>query len=478
VRPGARRPPRLRRRGAGLRLALATLALLLLPAGAAGAHPLGNFTTNTSATVLPAEGRTRVLYVLDLAEIPAQQVQDDVEAAGSPERWAAEECARVADAQDLLVGGSPRALAPDAVAVAFPEGEAGLRTLRLTCELSAPTEGLPDPVEVTYADGYTSGRVGWREVVALGDGSTVLEADVPATSPTDRLRDYPEGEVQQVTTAALVVDPDSGPAAPGDLAGGESLTPVARGGGGLEGLVLAYTDFVGRQELTVPFVLLAALLAVLLGTAHAVAPGHGKTVIAAYLLGEGGQARAAAALGATVAVTHTVGVLLLGVLVQTTTAVAPERLYPILGVAGGVLFTGLGVVLLRRALTGRGHDHDHGHDHGHAPAGAARPVGWRLLVLPGLAGGLVPSPSALLVLLGGIALDRTWFGILLVVAYGVGMALALVGAGYLLHRVRGRLEDRLEGPTWVRVSGALPLVTSSLIVLGGLAIVGRSLLTA
>ena len=91
---------------------------------------------------------------------------------------------------------------------------------------------------------------------------------------------------------------------------------------------------------------------------------------------------------------------------------------------------------------------------------------------------MVPSPSALLVLLGGIAIGRAWFGVLLVLAYGIGMALALVGAGYLLHRVRFRVAERLESQTWARVSAALPVVTSSLIVVGGLVIISRSLLGA
>jgi nickel/cobalt exporter len=513
--PRATAPPRARPRGAAHVLTRAVGALLaavaglvLLGASPAAAHPLGNFTTNTSATVLPADPVTEVVYVLDLAEIPTQQARPAIDAAASPQDWAADRCRDIADAQELVVDGTSRPLDVDGVAVSFPEGEAGLPTLRLTCALSADTAGLPDPVEVTYSDTSGGDRVGWREVVAAGDGSTILEADVPATSATDQLRRYPEAEVSAVTTAALLVDPTAGEAAPADLRATD--VEAVEQPGGLEGLVRSYTRLISRQALTPAFVLLAILLAVALGTAHAVAPGHGKTVIAAYLLGEGGQARQAVALGGTVAVTHTIGVLVLGAVVQTSTTIAPESLYPVLGAAGGLIFTGLGLLLLRRALTGRGHTHDHGHDHGHGHGhghdhgdhghgdhghehgdhghgdhghgdhghAAPRRTSWRMLVLPGLAGGMVPSPSALLVLLGGIALDRTWFGVLLVVAYGAGMALALVGAGYLLHRVRFRVLDRLEGATWARVSAALPIATSALIVLGGLVIVGRSVVTA
>jgi ABC-type nickel/cobalt efflux system permease component RcnA len=497
---------------------LVVLLGLLLSAAPAAAHPLGNFTTNTSAVVLPADPVTEVVYVLDLAEVPTQQTRPAIDAAGAAQDWAAQECSTIAAAQQLVVADTTRALTAVAATVTFPDGEAGLQTLRLTCVLESPTGDLPDPVEVVYEDGYVSGRTGWREVIATGDDSTVLEADVPAVSATDQLRRYPEATVSRTTTATLRVDPDEGAPAPAALRE-DAVVPIEPVGG-IEGLVQRYTDLVSRQRLTPGFVVLAALLSILLGTAHAVAPGHGKTVIAAYLLGEGGQARAAMALGGTVAVTHTIGVLLLGVAVQTSTVLAPESLYPILGAAGGVLFTLVGLLLLRRALARRGHDHhhdhhhghdhdhDHGHGHGHrahhdhdrdhgtapadtpvavldpphvdpvAAAPADRMPGWRMLVLPGLAGGMVPSPSALVVLLGGIALGRTWFGILLVGFYGVGMALALVGAGYLLHRLRFRVMDRLEGPTWARVSAVLPVATSSLIVVGGLVIVARSLLSA
>ncbi|CAN5257421.1 hypothetical protein BH23ACT9_BH23ACT9_40240 [soil metagenome] len=523
------------RRATALRLAvlvLLALTVLAIAAPPAAAHPLGNFTTNTSSALLPAVDHTDVVYVLDLAEIPTQQSRGAIADAGGPEPWAQAECRQIAEVQALTIGGQPVVLTAEASAISFPEGQAGLDTLRLTCALTADSGLLTGPTELTYADGYVSGRTGWREVIAVGDGTSVTAADVPAVSETDQLRVYPEGRVERVSTATLTVDPTTGDAAPATLRDAD-LEPVGEAAGGIAGLLESFTTLVARQDLTPGFILFAVLLSVLLGTAHAVAPGHGKTVIAAYLLGEGGQARHAVALGGTVAVTHTIGVLLLGVIVQTSTTLAPESLYPILGVMGGALFALVGVLLLHRALTRRGHshDHDHDHDHGHShgpghahdhggghgdghgheaghdqatePAveGAValavradahdhahavgqrhdngpKPLGWRMLVLPGLAGGMVPSPSALVVLLGGIALDRTWFGILLVLFYGIGMALALVTAGYLLHRVRFRIIDRLESTTWARVSAILPVATSSLIIVGGLVIVIRSLLTA
>jgi nickel/cobalt transporter (NicO) family protein len=248
-------------------------------------------------------------------------------------------------------------------------------------------------------------------------------------------------------------------------------------------------------------------LAVLLGALHALAPGHGKTVMAAYLVGLRGSPRQAATIGATVTVTHTAGVLLLGLVLSASRAVASERVYPWLGVASGLLLAGVGVTLAARALTGHRHPHPHGSDghrhaagedghavptgpgpgrHGHGaeergPDGhhhheGGRPLGRRGLMALGMAGGLVPSPSAVVVLLGGIALGHAWFGILLVLAYGTGMAVTLTGVGLLLAHVRGRVDRRLAGRAGsllARAGRLLPVATASVIVAVGLALAAQ-----
>jgi ABC-type nickel/cobalt efflux system permease component RcnA len=243
----------------------------------------------------------------------------------------------------------------------------------------------------------------------------------------------------------------------------------------------------------VPFVLLALLAASVLGAMHAVAPGHGKTVMAAYVVGRRGTLRQGLLIGVTVAITHTAGVLALGTGLWVSEAIAPERLIPILGITSGVLLAVIGAGLLRRALGRRGlspsghvhhhHDHDHGHhhhdhdhdDHHHEHDDGAPPRR-SALVLLGLAGGMVPSPSALVVLLGALALGRAWLGVALVLAYGVGMACCLVGAGLLLARAGAALERRLAGS---RAGGivfgrALPTGTASIVVLAGVVIALRS----
>jgi ABC-type nickel/cobalt efflux system permease component RcnA len=218
------------------------------------------------------------------------------------------------------------------------------------------------------------------------------------------------------------------------------------------------------------------LFALGLGAVHALAPGHGKTVMAAYLVGRRGDRRLALLLGGTVAATHTLAVLVLGTIVSASSTVAPERAYPALGVVSGVLFASVGVSLLVRARRhSHHHDHDHhddDHHHHHHHDDVPAP-GWRGIVLPGLAGGLVPSPSALLVYLAGLALGRAWFGVALVVTYGLGIAASLVVAGYLLVRVRDRLVAR--GVTLVeRAAVRVPVVSAVLVVLGGTGIAVRA----
>ncbi len=234
----------------------------------------------------------------------------------------------------------------------------------------------------------------------------------------------------------------------------------------------------GERSLSPGFAVVALLLAVGLGAAHALAPGHGKTVMAAYLVGLRGTLRQAAVIGATVTITHTAGVLLLGLVLTTSRAVASERLYPWLGLASGLLLAGVGIGLLVRARPGH-------HPHPTTTTiptrtdttmTTARPgarSGRRGLVALGLAGGLVPSPSAVVVLLGGIALGQAWFGVALVVAYGLGMAATLTGVGLLLAHLRTRMDGRLRLPAGslaARAGRLLPAATASVIVVVGLAL--------
>jgi nickel/cobalt exporter len=255
-----------------------------------------------------------------------------------------------------------------------------------------------------------------------------------------------------------------------------------------------FTDFLGREDLTVGFALASVLASLAFGVLHALAPGHGKTVMAAYLVGQRGTRRQALQLGAVVTFTHTASVLLLGALLTLGTLAAPERVVPLTEVLSGLLLAGLGaylLVLAVRKVRGHGqdhhnHDHDHDHPHEHSHGGVTHshapvpdgPLGWRTLAGMGVAGGLVPSPSALVVLLGATALGRAWFGVLLVLVYGLGMAVTLTAAGLLLLRA----QDVLDRRGWTLGRGRdlgrlLPILTAAVVVLVGLGLVLRGVMT-
>ena len=473
------------RRGA----VLAALAAILLVAGATGAaaHPLGNFTVNTSSGLRVGPDRLEVDYVVDMAEIPTFQTRQAIDAdhdgkiaAGEAAAWRDRECPRLASGLRATVDGQALTLTASGSALSFPEGVGGLDTLRLECALAAPLPAArAGGRSLSYADGNHQGRVGWREITAVGDRVTLESADVPTTSTSARLTAYPEDQLSSPLdqrTASLRFHP-GGPPAP---AGGTGAHEAAARGG-VDQATAAFTALVGERSLSPGFAVVALLLAVGLGAAHALAPGHGKTVMAAYLVGLRGTLGQAATIGATVTLTHTAGVLLLGLVLTTSRAVASERVYPWLGLGSGLLLTAVGIGLLVRARSGHhrhphghGHDHEHpqGHDHGHGdPVPGGRPLGRRGLVALGLAGGLVPSPSAVVVLLGGIALGQAWFGVALVLAYGLGMAATLTGVGLLLAHLRTRMDRRLHipaGSLLARAARLLPAATASVIVVVGL----------
>jgi nickel/cobalt transporter (NicO) family protein len=492
VTSGRARPPRRAGVRAGRRrlplragvLAAVLLALLLLPAGAAAAHPLGNFTVSRSSGIRVQPDRVLVDYVVDMAEVPAFQTRQGVDtdgdgkvADGEAAAWRQLQCPRIAARLSAEVDGTALRFAVTGSRLAFPPGQGGLVTLRLECDLAAPAPAGRGSRTLRYRDGNADGRIGWREITAAGDRTTLEAADVPARSPSARLTAYPE----DLLRSPLAQDRATIRYRPGGAAldGGEAA-PAERGRrpAGIDRATAAFTALVARERLTLGFALLAVAIAGLLGAAHALAPGHGKTVMAAYLVGLHGSARQAAAIGATVTATHTAGVLVLGAVLGASQVLAPERVYPWLGLASGLLLAGVGAALLRRALRGarHGHGHDHAHGPGHEHGAATRVMSTRGLVALGFAGGLVPSPSAVVVLLGAVALGHAWFGVLLVVAYGAGMAATLTGLGLLLLRARRSVDRRvdLRRPGWATAAGrVLPLATASLIVLAGLAVAAQ-----
>ena len=258
-----------------------------------------------------------------------------------------------------------------------------------------------------------------------------------------------------------------------------SVVPAAGSATGRSGDVDPLAALIGGA-LSPGVVALAVLLSLGLGAAHAVSPGHGKTLVAAYVLGSGGSARSALQIGLWVAVSHTAGVLVLGaVTLVASELLLPERLIAWLSLGSGIVVTGLGIVLLGRlAMARRGgtsathasHDHPRPrppHDHGHDHSPAAGTLTWRSAIALGFAGGAVPSASALIVLLVAISTDRPLLGIGLIVCFGIGMAIVLGGLALLAGRVRqvAARPDGLSSRRPARIAVRLAPIAAGVIVL-------------
>lgn len=444
---------------------VATVVLVLIPLGAL-AHPLGNFTTNQYVGVHVTSEAVVVDYVLDLAEIPASQVRRDIDAdsdgvldESEGAAYAADECRRVTEELTLTIDGSEPTLVVQERLLTFPPGEAGLSTLRLECRYDGAVPNGLGRLEID--NGNFANRFGWHEIV-LTTVDVAADTTLPAESITSRLAAYPEELLSSpvdVRTAGanLAASPGSARGTPppevGAVESGRS-SPV-------DALAALIDPSAGSPALPV-----AMVVAVGLGILHALAPGHGKTVMAAYLVGSRGTAGQAVLLGVAVAVSHTLGVLALGlVTVVGTSAFAPERVFPVLSTISGLIVIGIGAWMLVQWLRHRrrhhhdgedhGHDHNHGHHHGpgghthELPDGLADQPGWRVLASMGLAGGLVPSGSAVVLLLAAVNLGRVPVGILLIALFGVGMAATLIGVGFLLLSASRFSLDRFGAGAWM-----------------------------
>lgn len=268
----------------------------------------------------------------------------------------------------------------------------------------------------------------------------------------------------------------------------------------------SFTELIARKQLGWSVVLIALAVAVGLGAFHALEPGHGKTLVAAYLVGSRGTMKHALLLGVIVTAAHTSGVYLLGgITLYASQYIVPERLYPWLGVVSGVMITILGAVLLfqRYRSKGVGHSHHHGHgrhahphehehaqqhnhshahedDHGHRHAHDGHhhhdgTASLRELFTLGISGGIVPCPAALVVLLSAVSMNRVGFGLLLIVAFSAGLAAVLVGIGVLMVYARQSMSRFQSEGKWI--TRWLPITSSAFIVLFGLALTWQALQT-
>jgi nickel/cobalt exporter len=262
------------------------------------------------------------------------------------------------------------------------------------------------------------------------------------------------------------------------------------------------TDYLPRllhqQELTPGMIAVALGVAFVLGAAHALTPGHGKTIVAAYLVGSRGTLKHAVFLGAIVTFTHTVSVFLLGLATLFLFHyVVPQNVIQVLGAVSGLSIVAIGGWMLYKRLRHEQqhrhgvhhhhhhdhdhhdhdhHDHDH-HDHHHHDHHRHVPdeVSWSGLVALGASGGLVPCESALVLLLSAIALRRAGLGLLLLVAFSLGLAIVLMGIGVMVIYAKNLLGARV-GTDRSPFFRWMPVASAAVVLLIGLLMTGVSLL--
>lgn len=530
--------------------------LMIMAPRKAVAHPMGNFSVSHYAAIHIERDHVELNYLVDMAEIPTYQ---EIQRAGivaqqgdaSLAHYLAEESAALSRGLFVEFDGKVVELREADHSVLFTPGAGGLPTMKLAFVYRASIENFPTDAahRVHYLDKNFAGHSGWKEIViTYGEGVSLISSSAPATDRSAQLSNYPTDLLNSPpqdlqASAAFSLPPlpfvptvastpiatparasASKPARRAELVLTEITEAAPRPGLGAENrhnteernaspsstIQLQankqmtprskFTELVSSRNLSFWFLFTAALIAAGLGALHALEPGHGKTIVAAYLVGSRGTPRHAILLGLIVTAAHTAGVYLLGVIaLYASRWIVPEQLYPWLGIVSGLMIAGLAAYLFLRAWTGEaaGHSHEPGQSHGHWFASLARPraenavsaaalanephtakgrtsiISLRQLLTLGITGGMVPCPAALVVLLSALSLHRVGLGLFLIVAFSLGLAGVLIVIGLLMVLARQFMArwngDGLFARRW------LPVVSSGTMLILGMGIAVQSL---
>jgi nickel/cobalt exporter len=527
---------------------IVTLLLLLGLSRLASAHPMGNFSVNHYSRINLQDDRIIVRYFIDLAEIPAYQELQQGNIVATPTdpdspaviRYIAVRGAELGHGLILDMDGKQIPLRLISSGVIFPPGAGGLPTMKMgfVYEAAYPQTVDRQHVSLHYSDNNYPGHSGWKEIVALTAAGSLLRSSVPTTDRSGELSNYPtdlltsppqdleasvvatlpplptgvanaqshatsqplsqRAEVpasgttlpQNHSDAAAKAVPSSAPVAgslePSQPASAASTT-VHLQANQQQTPRSKFTELITAQHLSAWFLLTAAIIAVGLGGLHALEPGHGKTIVAAYLVGSKGTVRHAVLLGMIVTASHTAGVFALGAItLYASRFIVPEQLYPWLGALSGITITGLGCYMLLRRLTGTATDHSHTAGGSHSrwffskrpvdesvdgnqariEDASVKAVSLTQLLTLGITGGIIPCPAALIVLLSAFALHRIGLGFFLIVAFSVGLAAVLIGFGMLMVYARRFMTHlQIDGPLTKRW---LPVASSAFITVLGL----------
>jgi ABC-type nickel/cobalt efflux system permease component RcnA len=501
---------------------------------------LGNFTINQFCGVAIQRDAIQVHYAVVYGQLPALSELHNADADRDGVTTQRE--------RDTYVG----TLAPgfaDGLKVMVDGARVPLHAVRWSSSLPTEQGGFSLRVDVEYAATLTTplsagtrrlqfsndnypGRMGWHEIVVTpARGVAVFDTDAYGSSLTggltEALRALPEGGPLDERAIEMAVSAGGVPAGARGLQarpGTEKGKPAAAGApqpaesAWLAKKTRELVAAISAPRLEPRVALWALLAALILGAIHALSPGHGKTIVGAYLIGSRGTPRHAAFLGLTVTVTHTLGVFVVGfATLYASRFIVPEKLFPILSLISALLVLGMGLALLvqrgraaSRELRHRGapaamvfhpldaagaaagpgsgvvhahgghvhvsgamhshgggvmHSHGGGVMHSHLPPGAAgERVTWKNLLTLGISGGLVPCPSAMVLLLAAVALNKTAYGLLLVLDFSVGLALTLTAVGLAFLYARNRFRGSRPAGRW---SQLLPLLSAAAITMVG-----------
>jgi nickel/cobalt exporter len=500
-------------------LLLSTAAFLPAPVRAdTVASLLGNFTINQFSGLTLRQREVELHYVVVFGQLPAlaqlhsaDANHDGVTSQQERDDYVGQLAQTFLRSLDLRVDGAPVALRAAKWSSALPT-ETGGFSLRVDAYYRGELSAAPaSPRNLEFTNDNFSGRIGWNEIVLTpAPGLTVFNTNAYANSLTAALADAltslpPDGPLHERSVhaqwgshvpagaALLAARPGTAAASVGTLTKPDAAASIESAW--IAKQTRALIDVISTPRLAPGIVALTLLGALLLGAVHALSPGHGKTIVGAYLIGSRGTPRHAVFLGLTVTITHTLGVFALGLItLYAAQFLAPEKLLPLMSVGSGLVVLGMGSIMLwqriaaarkpnfievRPSLPGSGiyaqptmssafgmHSHGGGPMHSHLPPGAAGDkVTWRSLLALGISGGLVPCPSAMVLLLAAVALNKTAFGMLLVTAFSVGLAITLTAVGLAFLWARSRLPQARLGSRWPQL---LPVMSAAIITLLGL----------
>ncbi|MDQ2946090.1 MAG: hypothetical protein M3Y27_09135 [Acidobacteriota bacterium] len=517
------------------------ILLVVLIASVAQSHPMGNFSVSHYTRIEVKARAVDIIYVLDLAELPTFDLF---------RQWGLERTSPPADLQrktveqartwagNLMILSDGRPVKPKFVKadLVVADGAGDLPIARITSHLRLDVA----PGKLEYEDRNFAERAGWKEIVIrAAPGVTLDHASQGSQERSNALTQYPQDPMVappqdlraalEWTSPAPVFVAEKPKAAPvpvsvitpipqphvAPLPSAPATTTAAAAPAG----TVVRGDYLSRllhqRELTMNMMIIAVLVAFVLGAAHALTPGHGKTIVAAYLVGSRGTLKHAAFLGAIVTFTHTISVFLLGLATLFLFQyVMPEKIVQVLGAVSGLSIVAIGGWMMYKRIRGlqpvpvhahsHSHDHDHQHEHdhdhhhehphthahdhahvhshgalehSHGPGGHVHShavpdeISWGSLIALGASGGLVPCESALVLLLSAIALGRVGLGLVLLVSFSVGLAIVLMGIGVLVLYAKklipqSKRPERHPAFRWIPVASAAVVMCVGLLMTG------------